>query len=135
MENNSPDMAGRVNHPDNHQEEARPVGSQPDWSDLVARLVDSISRLIRVEINFLEGRVKRTVASTVSSAAIRIVAIVLLAITGWLGLICLLVSYVLLLHQWLLWWQSVGAAGVTVIVLGLAIFAILSVSARRTRSG
>ena len=104
----------------------------PDWSELIGRLVDSLRRLIRAEVYFVEDRFKRTVAGALGSAALRIAAVVLLAITGWLGLVCLLIGYILLLHQWLRWWQAVGAGGLTIIILGLILFFVLNASARRT---
>jgi hypothetical protein len=119
----------------NHQGEIRPADRQPDWTELIGRLADSLSRLLRAEIYFLESRVKRGITATISNAALRIAAIVLLAITGWLGLVCLLGSYILLLHQWLRWWQAVGAGGVTMILLGVIVFGILNAFAGRSSVG
>jgi Putative Actinobacterial Holin-X, holin superfamily III len=124
-------MGKRVTPRVNHQGEVGPSSTQPEWSDLFGRLADSLSRLIRAEVSFAESRVKHAVSGAISNAALRIAAIVLLAITGWLGLVCLLFSYILLLHQWMRWWQAVGAGGVTIILIGLILFLVLNASARR----
>jgi len=115
----------------NRQNEIHPSSPPPDWTELISRLTGSLSRLIRAEVYFLEDRVKQTLSSAISNAALRIAAIVLLAITGWLGLVCLLIGYILLLHQWLRWWQAAGAGGLTIILLGLISFAMLNAMARR----
>ena len=116
----------------NHKKETRPSEAQADWSELIGRLADSLSGLIRAEIEFLEKRVTHAVTATISNAALRIAAVVVLAITGWAGLVCLLTAYVLLLHQWLRWWQAVGAGGVTVLLIGLVLFTILNAMAGRS---
>jgi hypothetical protein len=116
----------------NHNDETRPSSEPPDWSVLIGRLADSLSRLMRAEIEFLEKRVTHAVTATISNAALRIAAVVALAIAGWLGLVCLLIGYILLLHQWLRWWQAVGAGGVTMVLLGLILFLVLNAMAGRS---
>lgn len=122
-------MASSVTSRTNHRDEIPSSGIQPDWSELISRLVESLGRIVRTEINFLEDRVKRTLTGVISDVALRIAAVLLLAITGWLGLVCILMSYILLLHQWLRWWQAVGGGGLTIIILGLIIFFVLNASA------
>ena len=39
------------------------------------------------------------------------------------GALCILVASILLLHQWLLWWQAFGAIGLTMLVAGSICYA------------
>jgi len=41
------------------------------------------------------------------------------------GAICILCAAILLLHQWLPWWQAFGIAGLATLVVGIASHAIM----------
>ncbi|HEX4210567.1 MAG TPA: phage holin family protein [Candidatus Binataceae bacterium] len=112
------------------------IVSLPDWSALFGRLADNLVRVVRAEIMLLESRLSHSFADTLGRVAARVAGLMVLALSSMLGLICLLAGYILLLHRWLPAWQACGIGGVTIIVVGLILFAIFNASARRgTASG
>jgi Putative Actinobacterial Holin-X, holin superfamily III len=115
----------------------RPLGyngvvvDSADWSTLLGRFTDSLTRLVRAEILLWENRVKDNVAAAAQRAVAQVIAFMVLALSGILGLVCILAAYIMLLHRWLPAWQACGAGGLTIIFIGLIFFAILNASARR----
>jgi len=103
----------------------------PDWPSLVARLADGLSRVIRAEILLLEKRLSENVSAAIRNVVTHAAAILILAVTTIVGLICLLGGYILLLHRWLPAWQACGIGGLTIIVIGFAAFTLFNASARR----
>jgi hypothetical protein len=108
-----------------------PANAGPDWPTLIGRLADGLTRVVRAEIMLLERRVSQSVAGAAGSAIAGLAGILVLALSGILGVVCLLAGYILLLHRWLPAWQACGIGGLTIIVLGLIVFAILNAVARR----
>jgi hypothetical protein len=111
--------------------EHAPANAGPDWPTLIGRLADGLTRVVRAEIMLLERRVSQSVAGAAGSAIAGLAGILVLALSGILGVVCLLAGYILLLHRWLPAWQACGIGGLTIIVLGLIVFAILNAVARR----
>jgi hypothetical protein len=103
----------------------------PDWAALFARLADSLSRVVRAEILLLEKRLTDNASAAIGNVVTRAAAILVLAASTVVGLICLLGGYILLLHRWLPAWQACGIGGLTIIVIGFIIFTLFSASARR----
>jgi putative superfamily III holin-X len=115
---------------DQHFERDR-ANPSPDWSALVARLVDSLSRIFRAEILLLERRLSENASAAIGTVVTRAAAILVLAATTIVGLICLLGGYILLLHTWLPAWQACGIGGLTIMVIGFLVFMLFNASARR----
>src|SRR5258708_38734547 len=91
----------------------RPVDA--DWSTLVARAVDDITRILQSEIRLLAASLKTVFDEEVE----RVLAFVA---TGALiagGAICMLAALILFLHEFVMlpWWQSFG-------IVGLGFFAL-----------
>jgi Putative Actinobacterial Holin-X, holin superfamily III len=114
----------------------RPAGDKsgsdsPDWSTLLTRFAESLSRLVRAEILLWETRVKDNVTEVAERVVAQVVAFIVLALSAIFGLACILAAYIVLLHRWLPAWQACGVGGLTIILIGLIIFAILYSGARR----
>jgi hypothetical protein len=101
-----------------------PDGTPPgrsDWLTLVDRVVDDALRIMRCEVAILQARVIDAVESQASHAIAQLGILAMMIVGG----LCLLCAAILLLHQWLLWWQSFGIVGLTVILVGVATRALL----------
>jgi hypothetical protein len=115
---------------DRHSEGDR-ANPAADWPALIARLADGLSRVIRAEILLLEKRLSDNVSAAIGNVVTHAAAILVLAATAIVGLICLLAGYVLFLHRWLPAWQACGIGGLTIIVIGFVVFTLFKASARR----
>ncbi|HTT76038.1 MAG TPA: phage holin family protein [Candidatus Binataceae bacterium] len=102
----------------------------PDWPTLLARLADNLARVVRAEILLLENRLGRNVAVEIKRAVAGAAAFLVLGLCAFLGVVCLLAGYVLLLHHWMAAWLACGAGGLTIIFLGLIAFAIIMLTVR-----
>jgi len=49
------------------------------------------------------------------------------------GAVCILCAAILLLHQWLPLWQAFGIAGVGILLVGIASYAIMKFPAEKIR--
>jgi len=116
-------MTRRMNNPD---ETGADGGGAHDWPALIGRLADSVTRIASAEILLLENRLRLELASAIHSAVARMAALAVLMAAGLLGLMCLLCGYIFLLHQRLPWWQAFAIGGVTIIIIGLIVFAALN---------
>jgi hypothetical protein len=87
----------------------------PDWPTLIGRAVDDISRILQSELHMFQTNMtadlQARLADTVSSLTIAAMIIS--------GAICILCASILLLHQWLPWWQAFGIAGLTTLIVGV----------------
>ena len=108
-----------------------PARAAPDWPTLIGNFADGVTRVVRAEIMLLERRVSQSAAGAVGSAVASLAAILVLAFSGLLGIACLLAGYILLLHRWLPAWQSCGIGGLTILAIGLIVFALLNAAERR----
>ena len=86
-----------------------------DWPTLIERAMDDVSRILRSEVRMLETSIRATLEAQVSHAVAHL-AIAALLIGG---AICILAASILLLHQWLPWWQAFGIAGVATVVVAI----------------
>jgi hypothetical protein len=87
-----------------------------DWPTLIERVMDDVSRIIRSEVHILQAGIGANLEAQVSNA----VAHLTLAALVIVGAICILCASILLLHQWLPWWQAFGIAGVVTLVVAFA---------------
>jgi hypothetical protein len=91
----------------------RAVGS-PDWASLTERALDDVSRIVRSEIHILQASIGTAIDARIDSIVARAMTIAAMVC----GAFCILGAVILLLHQWLPWWQSFGIAGFSLLALG-----------------
>ena len=93
-----------------------------DWPTLIERAVDDVSRILRSEAHMfqtsMEAALELQIAKTV--AHLTIIAVMISSA------ICILCASILLLHQWLPWWQAFGIAGLATLVVGIVSNAAMS---------
>lgn len=73
-----------------------------DWSTLIARAADNVSRIVESEIHLFENSFRSALEGHINHA---------LAGLGMLsmiisGMLCALAALILYSHQWLPWWQA-----------------------------
>lgn len=85
-----------------------------DWPTLVERVVDDVSRILRSEVGMLQSSLGATLETQISNTMAQL-AIVAVMISG---AICILCASILLLRQWLPWWQAFGIAGLATFIVG-----------------
>lgn len=97
---------------------------EADWSTLVARAVDDISRILQSEIRLLNASLKTLIDEEVE----RVLAFVASGALMAGGAICLLTAVILFLHEFAMlpWWQSFGIVGLGLFALAIAIGAFAS---------
>ena len=83
------------------------VAASPDWATLTERALDDVSRIVRSEIHMLQTSIETAVEARIDSVVTRSMTIAATVC----GVFCILCAVILLLHQWLPWWQSFGIAG------------------------
>jgi putative superfamily III holin-X len=89
-----------------------------NWPTLLSRAVDDVSRVIHAEMRLFEAHLAASAESLVENAS---VALIVLA-TFIIAEICIVTAAILLLHQWLPWWLSLGLAGTTIFAAGLVLW-------------
>jgi len=106
-------------------------GAEGDWSTLVGRAIDDVSRIIQSEIGLLETTLRAVVEEQTDYALanLAVVAVIICAA------ICMLGALILFLHQWLQWWLAFAVAGLVASAAGIAIHAMAGrrVAVRQTR--
>jgi hypothetical protein len=105
----------------NYQRSASGNGSE-QWATLLSRVLEDLSRIIRLELELLEARVTPSVAAMGE----RLIASLILVCAGAVAGCCILAALILLLHQWIPWWQAFGVGGLVTMVCGLIVYANLS---------
>jgi hypothetical protein len=63
----------------------------------------------------LQTSVRATLETQISNAVAHLAIVAVMII----GAICILCAAILLLHQWLSWWQAFGIAGLATLVVGI----------------
>jgi hypothetical protein len=101
-----------------HQHQPNGSETTPDWPTLLGRMLEDLSRVIRLELQLLEARI----APSLIGIADRAIAALVILFAGAIGGSCLLAALILLLHDWMRWWQSFAIGGVVAIACGLAAF-------------
>ena len=95
--------------------------TNPDWTTLVGRAVDDVTRILRSEAHMFQTSMGNALEARIANVLATLTMIVAMIC----GAICILSASILLLHQWLPWWQSFGIAGVASGLIGLASRAIM----------
>ncbi len=86
-----------------------------DWSSLAGRVIDDISRIIHAELQLFETNLGLRFSGAIELALVRVAGLVAVIFGG----MCLLAALILLLHQWLEWWQSFAISGALSVSLGI----------------
>jgi hypothetical protein len=103
------------------------VVTDSTWSQLFAETMDEVARIVRTEIRLAEASLSRMVENQTD----RLLGAVLLLAALICGAMFVLGSVVLLIHQWLAWWLSLGITGIVIIAAG---FGSQRIMARRAAS-
>ncbi len=84
-----------------------------DWPTLIERAVDDVSRILRSEVHMLQTSVEATLEAQISNTVAHLTIVAMMIVSA----ICILCASILLLHQWLPWWQAFGIAGLATLVV------------------
>ena len=95
--------------------------TETEWSTLLGRMLDDLSRIIRLELQLLEARIVPSLTGMVDRA----IAALAILFAGVIGGSCFLGALILLLHDWMKWWQAFAIGGVVAIVCGLIAYSII----------
>src|SRR5208337_147547 len=90
--------------------------SYPDWPTLIERAVDDVSRILQSELHMFQITMGAALEAQIATA---VASLVIIAVTI-CGAICMLCAAVLLLHQWLPWWEAFGIVDLATWVVGIA---------------
>jgi hypothetical protein len=94
--------------------------SLQDWPTLVGRAVDDVTGILQSEAHMLETSMSAALASRLANAIATLTVIAVMLCGG----VCVLCAAILLLHQWIPLWQAFGLVGATILLIGIAIYAI-----------
>ncbi|MGC1678557.1 MAG: phage holin family protein [Candidatus Binataceae bacterium] len=99
-----------------HHEE--PVRRQPPgditWAELAERVIGDLTHVIRVEIELF----RNSLTPIFSDLTDRVVAGLIAGFVMLAGGVTLLAALIMLLHQWLPWWQALAISGAAAILAG-----------------
>ncbi len=106
-------------------------GAEGDWSTLVGRAIEDVSRIIQSEIGLLETTLRSVVEEQTDYALANLAAVAVMICAA----ICMLGGLILFLHQWLQWWLAFAIAGLAASAVGIAIHTTAGrrVAVRQTR--
>lgn len=86
-----------------------------DWPTLIERAVDDVSGILRSEVHMLQTSIGAALELQISNTVAHLTIIAVMIS----GALCILFSSILLLRQWLPWWQAFGIAGLAMLVVGI----------------
>jgi hypothetical protein len=85
---------------------------EDELPELAVRILSDFARIVAAEARLLESNIVAAAQSLLDRVYVTSTLIVLAAS----GVLALLGSVILLLHQWLPWWQVLGLVGVAAVV-------------------
>jgi len=112
----------RTRHRERSYEEDDKSDAASDWSTLLGRMVEDLSRIFQLELRLLESKLTPSLSAMVDRA----VAAMVVLFAGAIGGCCLLTALIMLLHQWLPWWQSLAISGGLPLAAAVIAYAILN---------
>jgi len=86
---------------------------EDELPELAVRILSDFARIVAAEARLLESNVVGAANTLLDRVYVASTLIVLAAA----GVVALLASIVLLLHQWMPWWQVLGLVGICAIVV------------------
>jgi hypothetical protein len=104
-------------------EVAEGVGRVPreDLPDLAVRIVSDFGRIIGAEARLLETNIIGAAQALVDRVYLAAILIVIAAA----GVVSIIGSIIMLLHQWMPWWQVLGIVGLASIVIASVLRRVL----------
>ena len=87
-------------------------------------MVEDVSRIFQLELRLLENRITPSLTAMVD----HVLAGIAVLFAGAIGVVCLLAALIMLLHQWLPWWQSLAIGGGVAVAAGAIVYAGLKSS-------
>lgn len=86
-----------------------------DWPTLIERAVNDVARILQSEAHLFRISVGAALEVQISKAVAQLTIIAVMVS----GALCLLCASILLLHQWLPWWQAFGIPGLVLLIVGI----------------
>ncbi len=93
------------------------VRRETDLPDLGIRIITDFGRIVAAEARLLETNLVGAAQALVD----RVYLTAILVVVAAAGIVSIIGSIIMLLHQWMPWWQVLGIVGITSILLA-AIF-------------
>jgi hypothetical protein len=109
----------------------RASAAGPDWATLTDRALDDVSRILRSEMHMFQTSMETAVEARINDVVRRLTTIIAMVC----GAICILCALILLLHQWLPWWQSFGIVGLSTLAAGTVNHAAMKPSSQLSAPG
>lgn len=79
-----------------------PPDIHEDWSTLIARAVDDVSRIVQSEIQLFESSFRSALEGHIKYAVAGLVVVAVMIC----GTLCALAALIFFAHQWMQWWQA-----------------------------
>ena len=91
----------------------------PDWTTLVARALDDITRIMQSEIRLVTTSMRTILAEQTD----RVLGFIASGVLMVFGMMCILAAAILFLHEYamLSWWQSFGITGLALFAIAIAV--------------
>lgn len=97
----------------NESDRNAPAPREADLPDLAVRILSDFARIVAGEARLLESNIAGAARTFLDRVYVASTLIVLAAA----GVVAILASVVLLLHQWMPWWQVLGLVGIGAVVV------------------
>ena len=97
------------------------VRRETDLPDLGVRIITDFGRIVAAEARLLETNLVGAAQALVD----RVYLTAILAVVAAAGIVSIIGSIMMLLHQWMPWWQVLGIVGITSILLAAILRRIL----------
>jgi hypothetical protein len=91
----------------------RELDKGSDLPELGVRILSDFGRIVAAEARLLEINIIEAAQALVG----RIYIAALLIVVGAVGVVAIIASIGLLLHEWMPWWQALGILGIALILL------------------
>jgi hypothetical protein len=90
-----------------------PSGLHEDWSTLIARAADDVSRIVQSEIHLFETTFRSALEGQINYALAGLAMVAVMIC----GTLCALAAFILYAHQWLQWWQACAVGAFTMLAV------------------
>ena len=90
-----------------------PSGIHEDWSTLIARAADDVSRIVQSEIHLFETTFRSALEGQINYALAGLAMVAVMTC----GTLCALAALILYAHQWLQWWQACAVGAFTMLAV------------------
>jgi hypothetical protein len=98
------------------------LSAAPEWPTLLGRMLDDLTRVLQLELQLAENRI----GTSLAAVAGRIVAALVALFAAVFGAVCFIAALILLLHEWMEWWESLAVGGAVILSAGLIAYAALA---------